>query len=147
MSDTINTIVQGNVGIGITLSFLSDATGATAVPIHSILDVSPPAQQVDAVKYTPVGGTGGGVEKVVPGKHPSTDSTVKCVYAKSLHSVLEAILGVKGTFTWTYNDGSTTVGHGFLSKIQVDPINDTALETSSLTFSLDGGSVYAASNP
>jgi hypothetical protein len=133
----------GLAGFGVALQFTPD-TGGPATSIEAILDVAPPAETAESIKFTPLDGDDAGKEKVIPGKDIAQQATAKVTYNKTRHAALSALRRVLGTWVMTAADGATITGHGFMSKVAVDSLSDTALMTSSLTFEIDGGFVFAA---
>jgi hypothetical protein len=131
MADAINSF-------GLSLTF--QATGApVAVPIVSVLDVGPPPEVAETIKFTPIDGANAGKERVIPGKDSAQQTTVKVVYSAASHATLCGLRRLRGVWLLTLSDGSQMTGSGQLLKVAVDSISDTALMTSSLTFDMDAG--------
>jgi hypothetical protein len=133
---------NGLAGFGVALQFTPDV-GGSPVDIEAILDVAPPAETAESIKFTPLDGDDAGKEKVIPGKDSAQQATSKVTYSKTRHAALSALRRVLGTWVMTATDGATITGHGFMSKIAVDSLSDTALMSSSLTFEIDGGFVFS----
>lgn len=138
--------VPGQAAFGLSLKF-TPASGQhqTEIPIEGILSVTPPVLDADEIKFTPISGDLAGKEQVVAGKIPVQQSTVKCVYEATRHTLLTAIHRTQGEFVLTLADGSTMTGTGCLKRIAVQELNDANEMTSELVFSIAGDWTYAQS--
>jgi len=128
-------------GVGTTLKFKADGAGGADVPIDAVLDLTGAPLSATVGKYTPLAD---GVERVAPGKKEASQITVKVVFKKERQAAIEALHRVVGTTTISYPGGGTEIGHGFLSKVQIEQVSADNAVTASLTWDIDGGRTFAA---
>ncbi len=130
---------DATLGFGLTLAFTPDDGAPVEVPIEAVYELSPPVQQASVAKYTPLDGDRAGQEQVVAGKDEAVQSTIKVPHTSERYEALAALYKLPGTYTLTLNDGGVLEATGFLSKIGVEQLSDSALQAISLTFELAGG--------
>jgi hypothetical protein len=138
---------SASLGFGVALSFTpASGTGSgVAVALDNILDLTPPNRNAPLVKFTPLDGTQAGNEQVAAGKKEVTECSLKCGYSAARYAALEALYRIAGTYVLTLNDGSIlTAASSVMTKIAIDPINDSNIQTISMTFSVPAGWTTAA---
>src|SRR5690242_9135928 len=104
---------DGQFGIPISFTF----TPTTGTPFGTAQaqaqEYTPPDQQLETPKFTPISGANSGNEQFVLGKQPVSKVMVKATYSSAEHAAAQACLAakVKGTLAVTYGTGpGETVG-------------------------------------
>jgi hypothetical protein len=131
-----------SLGFGLSLAFTpsSGAGSGVAVALDNILDLTPPNRNAPLVKFTPLDGSEAGNEQVAAGKKEVTECSLKTGYSAARYAALEALYRIAGTYVLTLNDGSIiTATNSVMTKIAIDPINDSNIQTISMTFSVPAG--------
>jgi hypothetical protein len=130
---------RGTLAFGASLTFTPAEGDTTTISLDAIHEVTPPTEEATVAKYTPIDGPNAGYEQVVAGKHNATQSTLKVTYLAERYEDLAALFRVWGVYLLTLNDGTTITASGFMSKIGLEVLNDTAMQVIAISFELEGG--------
>jgi len=134
----------GKVGFGVELAFTPDVGTPFGTDTAEVLSATPPGEESEDAKYTPISGDNAGKEQSVPGKDTVQTVTVKMTYAESVHAAASAARKLLGELVLTLNGGGTLTGRGYMKSLKVDDVSDTGIMTSTSVWTVNGGLVYAA---
>lgn len=127
----------GILGIGVSLSITPPGGNPAKADIQGILDMTPPSDKYNLVRYTPISGVRAGKEQTLVSYAQSPQCSVTVVYEASRHNTLRGVKGINGSaIVFTFPDGATLTGTGVLAELSIQQITDNKEMTVNLLFAL-----------